>query len=347
MAIKEGLKKRIEIEDEMSEMDFDQATFDMEMGCLPFGSTEDAFYNFDDISQCRRLKNAVYSPLSDSLDMKNIIKNCKVPDLVPGERRILSVDIALMASTKHNNDATSIIINSAIPTNNAYIGNIIFIDGDEGLRTDELALKVRRLYKWFKCTDLTIDTAGQGLGVYDEISKDIIDPATGELYPALSCCNDEAMADRCLVKDAEKVVWSVKGNAAFNNEICVLLRNGFKSNKINLLVSEFEAEDILRDKVKDFSKLSGEAQTLYKMPYTQTTLLVYELISLDYKIQDNKVKIIEKSGKRKDRYSSLAYNYWTQCQLEKQLRDRANNSDLGMREYANKLRKLNRKPRSY
>ena len=50
IAIKEGLKKRIEIEDEMSESDFDQATFSMEMGCMPFGATENAFFAFDDVS---------------------------------------------------------------------------------------------------------------------------------------------------------------------------------------------------------------------------------------------------------------------------------------------------------
>ena len=40
----------------MSEADFDQTTFDMEMGCMPFGDTDGAFFTFDDISNRRKLK---------------------------------------------------------------------------------------------------------------------------------------------------------------------------------------------------------------------------------------------------------------------------------------------------
>lgn len=91
VAIKEGLKKRSEIEEEMSESDFDQSTFDMEMGCMPYNDTEGAFFTFDNISKQRKLKTAIY-PFENS--------KVKIPDLVLNEKRILSVDIALMASTK-------------------------------------------------------------------------------------------------------------------------------------------------------------------------------------------------------------------------------------------------------
>lgn len=342
MAIKEGLKKRIEIEDEMSEADFDETTFNMEMGCIPFGSTEDAFFAFDDISQCRRLQNALYTP-----SLINNSRNLKIPDLVPNERRILSVDIALMASKKNKNDASSIIINSAIPTNNNnYISNIVYLENHEGLNTDELALVVRRLFSWYKCTDLVIDTNGQGLGVYDCLIRDIIDSQTGELYPALSCCNDKTMADRCKVYNAPKVIWSIKATASFNNEACILLRSGFQKGKINLLVSEFESEEILKDRFKGFGKMIAYEQMQYKMPYIQTTLLVYELISLEHEIKGMNIKIKEKSGMRKDRYSSLSYNYWVQCQLE---RETLSNIKAGFNacDYANKLKKLNKRPKEY
>lgn len=193
----------------MSEADFDQTTFDMEMGCIPFGDTDGAFFTFDDISNRRKLKTAVYSPYT----INN--KSLKIPDLVPNERRILSVDIALMASKKQNNDASAIIINSAIPTNNDnYTANIIYMENHEGLNTDELALVIRKLFNVYKCTDLVVDCAGVGLGVFDMLIQDIIDPSTGELYPALSCCNDKAMAERCKVDNAPKVIWAIKANAS-------------------------------------------------------------------------------------------------------------------------------------
>ena len=342
MAIKEGLKKRIEIEDEMSELDFDETTFSMEMEAIPFGSTENAFFSFDDISQCRKLKNALYPPFADNY------KICKIPDLVQNERRILSVDIALMASKKNKkNDASCIIINSAIPTNNNnYIGNIVYLNNYEGLNTDELSLEIRKLYKIFKCTDLSIDTNGVGMGVYDSLIRDMVDPATGELYPALSCCNDKAMAERCKVDNAPKVIWSIKASSSFNNDICKLLRSGFQRKKINLLVSDFEAEKVLKEKIKNFSKLTNEYQIMYKMPYTQTTLLIYELINLESETKGLNTRVFEKSGMRKDRYSSLAYNYWVQCELERELLNKPKNT-LGLNDFAKGIRKLNKKPIMY
>ena len=327
----------------MSEEDFNPITFSIEMECLFFGDTDGNFFTFDDISVRRQLKNAIYPPtLSNSRFV------CKIPDLIENERRILSVDVALMASKKkHNNDASSIIINSAIPNNNnSYVANIVYLENREGLTTDDLALRIRQLYEWYKCTDLVIDCNGIGLSVFDALIKDIVDPKTGELYNALSCCNDELMALRCKIDNAPKVIWSIKGNATLNSDICINLRNGFQKGKINLLVSEFEAQDILKQKIKGFDKLFVGQQIDYKKPYIESTLLIYELINLEHKIVGTNVRINEKSGMRKDRYSSLAYNYWVQCQLEREVLNKRKNG-FDIESFAEEMRKLNRKPVSY
>ena len=341
ISIKEGLLDREQIQDEMTESDFDEMKFEMEMMSLFYGDSKGSFFSFDDIDKRRRLKNAMYNP--DSIAGKQH----KIPDLVANERRILSVDVALMASKTHKNDASAIMINSAIPTNNDnYIANIVYMENHEGLNTDELALIVRKLYKEYKCTDIALDTSGQGLGVYDALVRDIVDPATGELYGALSCCNDKAMAERCKVSGAPEVIWSIKGSASFNNEICILLRSGFKQKKINLLISVEEAEELLRSKIKNFNKLSTEEQIVYKMPYIQTNLMVKEITQLEYEVKGPNIKIKEKTGMRKDRYSSLAYNYWVQCQLERELLQNSNKGFV-LEDYAKSFRKLNKKPKSY
>lgn len=341
VSVKEGLLSREQIEDEMSETDFDEVKWSMEMDCLFFGDTEGAFFSFDDIGCRRTLQTAVYPPSF----INN--KTYKIPELATNERRIMSVDVALMASNKHRNDASAIIINSAIPTNNNnYVSNIIYLENHEGLNTDELALVIRRLFRLYKCTDLVVDTNGSGLGVFDALIRDMVDPETGELYGALSCCNDKDMAARCKVANAPEVIWSIKANASFNNEICILLRSGFKQGKINLLVSEFEAEEILKDKIKGYAKMQPFEQLQYKMPYIQTTLLIYELTKLEHEIKGTNIKIIEKTGMRKDRYSSLAYNYWVQCQLEREILQKPQVS-FDIKSYAKQMKKLNKRPNMY
>ena len=184
------------------------------------------------------------------------------------------------------------------------------------------------------------------MSVYDILIRDIYDPENGEIYPALSCCNDSVMADRCKVDKAKKVIWSIKANPAFNNEICVALRSGFSSGKINLLIPENEGKEVLKKRIKDFDKLTTANQLDYEMPYIQTTLLIYELINLEYEVKGTNVRVFEKSGMRKDRYSSLAYNYWVQCQLEREFLQETKKG-FKLNDYATTFKKLNKKAKLY
>lgn len=159
-----------------------------------------------------------------------------------------------------------------------------------------------------------------GLGVFDFICKDQYDSDTGEVYKALTCVNDQDMAVRCKVKDANKVVWSVKATSTFNNEICVLLRNGIQNGKVSFLVSDQECDEHIKASYKQFTKLTATQQTDFRMPYVQTTMAQYELIKLDHEVKNGNIKVKEASGMRKDRYSSIAYSYWLACQLELELK---------------------------
>ncbi len=303
-AIREGLLSREQVEDEMSEADFDPVSFKMEMGAEWFGDTDGAFFKFDDISPRRKIRNSFY-PLEI---YKNY--NIKTPELITNEKRVLSVDVALLASKKHDNDAAALIINSAIPTEkNEYISNIVYIETHEGYTTDELGILVMRLFYQFHCTDLVLDTNGQGIGVYDFIIKPQYDSEYGVTYNAMTCVNDDNMASRCKIRNAEKVIWSIKATADFNNKAAILLRSAFQNGNINLLASEFEAEEFVK-KIRGYSKMTSRDQSLLKLPYFQTSLMVNELINLEHEVKGTNIRVFERSGMRKDRFSSLEYNYY-------------------------------------
>lgn len=302
MAIKEGLLDRAQIEDEMSEEDFDPISFQMEMECIFYGESEGAFYRFDELSKRRKLKNAYY-PL-DIYRKRGI----NIPELAPMERRILAVDVALMATKKHNNDAAALSINVALPSGANYVSNIVYLETFEGLTTDELGIIIMRYFYKYKCTDLVLDTAGSGIGVFDFICKEQYDSATGETYEALTACNNDEMAIRCKVKTAHKVVWCIKATADFNSNAATGLRTGIQNGNINLLCSDFDAEEVLK-KITGYSKMTVQEQTSLKMPYIQTNMLINEMINLEHEIVNNKVKLRERSGMRKDRFSSVEYSH--------------------------------------
>lgn len=315
VSIREGLLSREQLQDEMSEADYNELVQQMEMECLWFGDTDGSLFKFDELTARRRLRKAL-PPLSFCND------KITIPKLTTTGKRILSIDVALMQSTKKKkNDASAIFINDLIQVNDtAYQSNFVYGETFEGLKTDELGMIVMKYFYEYQCTDLVLDTNGIGLGVYDFITKDQISQENGKRYKAMTCINDKDMAERCKVRDANKVVWSVKANANFNNEICVLLRNGIQNGKINFLIPEQDADTSLKEIYKGYYKMSPTEQAKLKMSYIQTTFAVYELIKLDHEVKNGNIKVKEVEGMRKDRYSSIAYSYWCACQLELKLK---------------------------
>ena len=315
VSVREGLLSRSQLEDEMSEADYNELVQQMEMECLWFGDTDGSLFKFDELTARRRLRKA-FPPLSFCND------KITIPKLTATGKRILSIDVALMQSTKKKkNDASAIFINDLIQVNDtAYQSNFVYGETFEGLKTDELGMIVMKYFYEYQCTDLVLDTNGIGLGVYDFITKDQVCQENGKRYQAMTCINDKDMAERCKVRDANKVVWSVKANANFNNEICVLLRNGIQNGKINFLIPEQDADSSLKETYKGYFKMSPTEQVKLKMSYIQTTFAVYELIKLDHEVKNGNIKVKEVEGMRKDRYSSIAYSYWCACQLELKLK---------------------------
>lgn len=324
LSIKEGLLDPELVADEMAETDFSSVKFSMEMEAMFWGADDGSFFDFDSISKNRKIK---YPWLPDKLSSKlSGCQNIKIPKKQSGEIRIISADIALMSSRKNKNDATAIFVNQMSQTKaGRYISNIVYADSYEGLRTDDQALIIRKLYDEFECDYIVLDANGIGLGIFDALARDITDQSTGEIYPALSCCNNDEMAARCTVPGADKVIWAVKASAQFNSDAAFGLREAFRSGRVRLLVNEYDGETNLSE-IKGYSSLSPSEKIKLQMPYVHTTLLIDELIKLRNEESGGKVKIYERSGMRKDRYSSLSYNYYVATQLEIKMNKKRANS---------------------
>lgn len=316
LMIKEGRLDREKIENEMSETTFNRITFQMEMEALFFGQSDGGLYSFDDLDKLRKIRSPFYPR---SMLHKIADKKLLLPSKKPGEKRVLSADIALMSSEKNKNDATSIILNQMVPLGNGrYAYNIVFVDSNEGLRTDAQALVLRKYFAEFDCDYLVLDTNGLGLGVSDALMTDIYDPQDGNTYGALSCYNNSELASRCLIKDAPKVIYSIKGQSEFNSQCAITLREAIKQGQIRLLISEYDAEDVLGE-LRGYNTLEPADALYYKMPYIQTTLMINELINLEYETKNSAIKVKEKSGWRKDRYSSLSYNIFVAKVIEREI----------------------------
>lgn len=328
LPLKEGLLMKNQIEAEMSESTFDEFSFKIEMEAIWYGSNNDAFFKYDTINKNCNLYE--FFPCFDDYKIFEMVKKkFKIPDVKKDNRRILSIDVALMSSKKNKNDASSIIINDAILSNNAtYTANIVMIDTQEGLTTDELGMYIMRYYYLYKCTDIVIDGKNSGLSVIDYIIKDHYDNETGQLFKALNVCNNDEIAERCHVLEAPKVIWVVQGSATFNTKICLRLRSGFTNNNINLLINHYDGEDYISDTIKSYKNLNIDEKRAFIKPFLETELLMHELISLKQEGRNHEIKLVEPSGMRKDRYSSIAYNYWIMKEIEVQRKPKIEDKDM-------------------
>ena len=317
LPIKEGLLIREQVEDEMSEATFSDVSFHMEMKALWWSDTDGGLYSHEDVERNRVLPYAWY-PSSVVPSMQD--KHMRIPKKGAKEKRILSADLALMASTnKKDNDAASIFINSLTPISQTKcMSNIVYTENIEGMRADDLALMIRRRVEEYDCDYLVIDAKGLGLPIVDLLMKDMNDPQTGLIYGALDCCNNDEISARCAVRGAPKKIWAVMGSANFNSEAALGLREAFRQGAIRLLVSEYDCEDYLT-KLSGYSKLSIGEKADLRLPYVHTTLLGNELINLEYEAKNGIIKVQEKSGMRKDRYSSLSYNIYVAKELERRM----------------------------
>lgn len=330
LSVAEDLIMPESIEEQMTESDFNEIKWSMEMDALFYGGGEDTFFQYDVVAKNRRVVNAM---LPDELTaLLPAAAKCRILPKQPGEKRLLSADIALMASTKYKNDASAIFINQMMPTKALrYSNNIVYTETSEGVHTEEQALRIRKLYEMYDCDYIVLDCKGVGLGVFDALVRDITDPVSGEIYPALSCCNNADLAARCADKNADKAIWAIQGSAKLNSDIALALREGFRTGRVRLLSTEMDAEEML-GAIKGFNTMSMSDKLALTMPYINTTLLINELINLRHEESSGLVRLSEKAGMRKDRYSSLAYNIWVSTQLEKDIRRRSNQIDDTFRE---------------
>ena len=319
LSIKEGLLDPDIVESEMLESDFSEIKYMMEYEAVFYNSASDAFFDYTTVAKNRHI---TYPMLPAKLAaMLKSDTDVRIAPKMAGEKRLLSADIALMASSnKAKNDATAIHITRLIPTKaGRYTVNLVYSETNEGYRTEEEALLIRRLYEEYDCDYIVLDAKNVGLSILDALSNDISDPETGEIFPALCTCNNDDLAARCVVKGAPKVIWAILGNAKFNSDVALLLREGFKSGRMRLLLNEYDGEEAM-NKIKGFGSLSTDEKTKLLMPYINTTLLINELVNLKHDESNGLVRLSEKSGMRKDRYSSLSYNYYVALELEKEAR---------------------------
>lgn len=315
LPVSEGYYPMEQIRDEMMEDDWDSIGWSMEMDSLFFGESENAFYSFDELDNARKIAKCLYPKPYYSLLGDG---NFKYLPKRNGEIRLLAVDVATQGGSKH--DASCYAILQLIPYGkNQFMRNLVYLTTSEGGHTFNQALKARRLFYDFDCDYAVVDSQGVGIGVFDNLVQEQTDDTRNIVYPAWSCINDDAMASRCKDPDAPKIIYSVKATSQINSDCAISLRDAIRRGKFKLLIHENDANENLH-RCKKWGSLSVENQVLFQEPFYQTTALINEMVNLSFEIANGKIKVDNRNGFRKDRFSAVSYANLVANELEQKQR---------------------------
>jgi hypothetical protein len=318
-----GLLSRKFVEDERSHDNFDPIAWQMEMECLFFGESEKAFFKFEDLQKNRSLIKPFY-PLTNVEYLENKGKRKKSTKM-EGEIRLIGVDVAIMGG--NDNDNTIFTCMRLLPNGDSYIKQVPYIESLNGQHSEKQAIRLKQLFEDFEADYVVMDTSGNGISLYDDCGRILYDEERDIEYPAWCAFNNDEMKNRVLDKNALPVIYSLKVvKQEVNHDIAMSLRADLEKGRIKLLINELDAKDYLTEK-HGFLKKTPEEQAILLNPYIQTTILINEMINLEYEIRNGFVKLNEVGKNRKDRYSSLAYcNYYAR-ELETKLKKKKNAVD--------------------
>lgn len=316
------LLSRKRVEQQRQEEDFDQMSWDMEYEALFVGENENAYFKLDDVQQCRTLPKAFYPPTDrefiENRDKRN--KKVSIPKQ-SGEIRIVSLDVALMGSSKAiKNDTTQFTCMRLLPQSGEYRRDVVYMEKMEGVHSEIQAIRGKQLYYDFEADYFVIDGMGNGMSVFDNLVKVLYDKDRDVEYPAWTAMNNEAMDDRKLDKNAIPCIFVIKATPEINHKVAVGMRSAFEKRKIRLLDNDIEAKEYFIEK-HNYLKKSPEEQVAMIKPFIQTTALVNELVNLSYEVRSGYIKIKEEGKTTKDRYSSVGYANYFASILEQDLID--------------------------
>jgi hypothetical protein len=304
------------IKNEMEDMD--EVTAQMEYLNIPSGQSGKSYFKLSLFG--RNLKSAFYP---QRLDTYNAKKNPYEIKKTEGEIRIISIDVATRAN--RTSDNTIISCARLIPTRGkGYERHLVYMESHKGKNGVLQAKRIKEIFFDFEADWIVLDLQNAGVLIFDNLSQITDSPERGVEYPALTVANDNfieeklriEMQERTLGLNALPVVYPILATNSLNSQIAVSFRSSLQKKLWKFLLPDGDAEEVLMKKYKDFLKHDDEGiRAFYMNPYVNTTLFIGECVNLDMTLVGGNIKLIEKEGNYKDRYTSVSYLNWIASQV--------------------------------
>jgi len=318
---------------------FDQLSFEIEYcNFMPRENTS-AFFSYELLTQRQRLRQAFYPrAASDNPRSKNRFAIPKQD----GEVRVVTVDVAMMDGNINDNSVYYCLrllpeTTFSAETNYNQFGFRVqapYVEAYTGKDTLRQVIRIKQLMYDFEADYLVLDVANAGISVYDVGARVVYDDERGIEYAPWCCMNNPEIAKRINSGVDNPNVYAVSASQKFNSDIAFNLRQMLFDGKLDLLVNPNEATEELAARVPEYISASAEEQLVFESPYLETMLTINEAAELECEKleQTGAVRLRERSGARKDRYTSLSYGCWFASELGRDM-DSDDDFDISQMEY--------------
>lgn len=150
-------------------------------------------------------------------------------------------------------------------------------------------------------------------------------------FPALTVVGNEfdfiedklrqELMERTLGLGALPVLFPISASQTLNSQMAVSFRSSLQKKMWTFLIPDGDAEEFLIRTNKEYIKNPNDSNSyaFFLSPYIQTGLFIGECINLDMGLANGLIRLTEKSGCYKDRYSSVSYANWIISQFDKNL----------------------------
>lgn len=320
----------------------DPMTWQLEFLNTRLKENRHAFFTYNLLQQNQNSKQVFYP--RTTLDFLSNRKNPYDIAKQKNEVRVVSCDMAFIENDGNDNsvfscmrflpETTTYKKDSSNETivNNGYRRIPSYIEHTQGGELKKQAIRIRELYEDFQADYIILDTRNAGIGVLDFLARPLYDEERNVEYSALTCMNDEGLANRIRVEGAEPRIFAVNASRKLNSDIALDFRKVLSEKKIDFLVTFEQASEEILPKIKEYmSAPDAETQLFYETPFLETQALFSETSSLVYeKGNETGVIVIHEQGKnRKDRYTSISYGSYFASLLERDLISQTDSYEVG------------------
>jgi hypothetical protein len=292
-----------------------------------------AYFTYDMLNKNRVLKRPFYPRKNE-----DVLSKVKAKHTIPkqaGEIRIVACDIAPEGGTGNDNSVFTCIralpeskeykvsdtSGDHIEVKQGYRRQVVYMEPQAEFETTKQAIRIKQLFADFEADYCVLDTRNAGVAIYDALAKVLYDVDRNVEYEPWTCMNDDKLKARIVIAGQKEAVFSVKASLELNSKIAVSMRDSLNNRMIELMVSNQEGVEELQRLYPEYASADVDTQLFYERPFLETVALINEMIGLEYTVQNqtNLIKIEERPGARKDRYTSVSYGNYFVSLLEADL----------------------------